>query len=522
MKRKSMVAALILGMCMMNLSGGTVLAAEQQNSETANTGDSSGTDSGQYTEEQINTLKKSLGVPDEEQVANVAVSDPWYWEGTGLWIVTVEMYDANGIFLAGASIDPDTLELERQIAMYDAQRVAQERAEKGLDASGNSQDQDTEDSDEGELQRGITTPLNNASDAVEIVHQMKGLMYIGDQSYNRSLQRNEDSTSSLKPEIGRGILAAFPMDFDGDGSKEIFSVTYDNSSQEGLGKVLHFLFMERAGESWNVVSDQEIVNSLAYTGAAANCLNDNCVKEEDMVFFRKQNGTYEFFYEEYDEGLIATGQEWFFRGFRLENGELTPIEETGELYYCGSPIDEFWENYDGAAGTAIEKFCSLGFSSPHVYFENMTADTNSGLYKILRMTRDMTCSGEEVNQWMASGTTQDVLDGFVSRVENKTGEIPETLEEAQPVQTGNTPFYGIWCYGSKGEADANSYAETLKSSGFDARVFVTTDWSNLNTEKFYVVTAGVYGSEAEANSALASVQSVYPDAYVKYSGDFQG
>ena len=51
---------------------------------------------------------------------------------------------------------------------------------------------------------------------------------------------------------------------------------------------------------------------------------------------------------------------------------------------------------------------------------------------------------------------------------------------------------------------------------------MTTDWSNLNTEKFYVVTAGVYAAESDANAALASVQSVYPDAYVKYSGDFQG
>ena len=89
-------------------------------------------------------------------------------------------------------------------------------------------------------------------------------------------------------------------------------------------------------------------------------------------------------------------------------------------------------------------------------------------------------------------------------------------------QSEDTSFYGIWCYGSKEEGEANSYAETLKASGFDTRVYVTTDWSNLNTEKFYVVTAGVYSTESEANANLTSVQSVCQEAYVKYSGNYMG
>ena len=99
-------------------------------------------------------------------------------------------------------------------------------------------------------------------------------------------------------------------------------------------------------------------------------------------------------------------------------------------------------------------------------------------------------------------------------LENLRDELSGTTAQ----QSEDTSFYGIWCYGSKEEGEANSYAETLKASGFDARVYVTTDWSNLNTEKFYVVTAGVYSTESEANAALTSVQSVCPDAYVKYSG----
>lgn len=85
------------------------------------------------------------------------------------------------------------------------------------------------------------------------------------------------------------------------------------------------------------------------------------------------------------------------------------------------------------------------------------------------------------------------------------------------------PFYGIWCFGSKDEAEADNVASDLRGKGFDGRVFVTTDWENLNSEKFYVVSAGVYSSESEANDALGNVQSSgYGDAYVKYSGSYIG
>lgn len=40
----------------------------------------------------------------------------------------------------------------------------------------------------------------------------------------------------------------------------------------------------------------------------------------------------------------------------------------------------FWENFEGEAGDSIDKFCSLGFASPRVFFENMTVDANSELY----------------------------------------------------------------------------------------------------------------------------------------------
>lgn len=80
-------------------------------------------------------------------------------------------------------------------------------------------------------------------------------------------------------------------------------------------------------------------------------------------------------------------------------------------------------------------------------------------------------------------------------------------------------FYGVWCAGSKSITDAENVASNLKNIGFDARVFVTTDWENLNPEMYYVVTAGVCNTKGEANQLLSAVKkSGYTDAYVKYSG----
>ena len=80
-------------------------------------------------------------------------------------------------------------------------------------------------------------------------------------------------------------------------------------------------------------------------------------------------------------------------------------------------------------------------------------------------------------------------------------------------------FYGIWVYASKSYDEASSFAGDVSSNGFKGFVFTTTDWSNLNSEKWYVVTAGQYETEKEANNKLDEVQKYYPDAYVKYSGD---
>ena len=71
-------------------------------------------------------------------------------------------------------------------------------------------------------------------------------------------------------------------------------------------------------------------------------------------------------------------------------------------------------------------------------------------------------------------------------------EIPRSIlerylkevQQSDSSQSSISPFYGIWCGAAKTEAEAQKQAKKIREDGFDAQVFVTTDWSNLNTEKW--------------------------------------
>jgi len=103
---------------------------------------------------------------------------------------------------------------------------------------------------------------------------------------------------------------------------------------------------------------------------------------------------------------------------------------------------------------------------------------------------------------------------------SKTDETPDSTETGYSSNNGNA-FYGIWCKASKKLAAAQKYAKEMEEKGFTCEVFLTSEWSGLNQDDWYVVSAGVYSSKAEAKKYLKAVQADQPDAYVKYSGDYQ-
>ena len=99
-------------------------------------------------------------------------------------------------------------------------------------------------------------------------------------------------------------------------------------------------------------------------------------------------------------------------------------------------------------------------------------------------------------------------------------EMPEM--EVEVGKNEVEPFWGIWCYASKDGDDADEFAQKLNEKGFDAQIFVSSEWTNLNSVTHFVVTAGTYKTEEDAKSVLESVKaSGYKDAYVKYSGEYK-
>lgn len=85
---------------------------------------------------------------------------------------------------------------------------------------------------------------------------------------------------------------------------------------------------------------------------------------------------------------------------------------------------------------------------------------------------------------------------------------------------GDTPFYGVWIGASKSESDAQDIANAATSKGFSAGCVLSSNWSNLNQDPWWCVTAGYCSSESEAKALCDKAKAAgYPDAYVKYSGN---
>ena len=53
----------------------------------------------------------------------------------------------------------------------------------------------------------------------------------------------------------------------------------------------------------------------------------------------------------------------------------------------------------------------------------------------------------------------------------------------------------------------------MTAKGFDSTIELTTDWSNLNDEEWYVVTTGMWRDREEAESMASSLRLAgYSDA----------
>lgn len=237
----------------------------------------------------------------------------------------------------------------------------------------------------------------------------------------------------------------------------------------------------------------------------------------------------ELYYYSYGIYLIAednTINDVLNNNIKIEEIEIFLSDASDEIKYTeGYPIvicqfddssyDFFW-NYDNGYYTKKTLTALMDYNITHWSYDTY--------YTINSETIEGICNH------IKNGTISFLYYDFDAIINNSEYDYV-TVEDAPQHQneyfetTNNsmTPFYGIWCYGSKDESDAEKFAEDLINKGISATVFVTTEWSNLNSEKYYVVSASIYYTEEDAKSALVEVKAAgYSDAYVKYSGDYLG
>ena len=70
-----------------------------------------------FSDEDLQEIAASLGVPEDVNVEVTVSGDPYYWDAGQRWLVNVEVYQ-DGNFVAGAAVDRDTKEPIRNIYNY--------------------------------------------------------------------------------------------------------------------------------------------------------------------------------------------------------------------------------------------------------------------------------------------------------------------------------------------------------------------------------------------------------------------
>ena len=275
---------------------------------------------------------------------------------------------------------------------------------------------------------------------------------------------------------------------------------------------------------------------------------DSDQDEDRKVFITRKDGTYYYTSIECSNGKIKN---WFITN-TLDGDyseEITELQFVDARYSSESLKNQFlndvsgkWHNQTidtGANGyeydavvtedEIIFTYNSDGHSISNKIVGVVETDTGYLIYLKSDQGRSMyVVEGKSPSEYMHSygdwyqeayyGTSSLGRYPENSDYDNEIEKQTDTLSNINTDQ--NLPFYGIWCGATKDESGAEVIASKLIKNGFPADIFITTEWSNLNPEKWYVVSAGRYDTRDEAEKKLSQVRSYFESAYIKYSGEY--
>lgn len=128
--------------------------------------------------------------------------------------------------------------------------------------------------------------------------------------------------------------------------------------------------------------------------------------------------------------------------------------------------------------------------------------------------------------FLSTDLSEEDSDSSSSDTDETTSTDSESssTNESSVISSHTQPFWGVWVAAMKDLAGAEEVASELSSNGYDAQIFLSSEWENLNADTWYVVTAGVFDTESEAEQVMDELEAsgLTTSAYVKHSGDYKG
>ena len=185
-----------------------------------------------------------------------------------------------------------------------------------------------------------------------------------------------------------------------------------------------------------------------------------------------------------------------------------------------------------AAIIAIMAFSCMGPATSGSDDSSKAADTTTstesasseGVSSASAVSDGVANGSQSASQSVATTSSNSEKAASASASVEGGAESSEQTEPTQPqagTQPGvDAPFWGVWIGGFKNVDGAEEMVADAQSAGLPAMIFETTDWSNLNSEHYYVVSVGVSTDEATAKRLCEQAKEAgFDDAYVKYSGE---
>ena len=311
-----------------------------------------------------------------------------------------------------------------------------------------------------------------------------------------------------------------------------------NDSEQGIARQIHDRLIQLVSYDYDVFRNNKGYDR-AHTAYGALVENSSCIPNHAVC----DGYSFAYIYLLQQAGIEAV----FLDGDAGSNGDLgrhawTIIKLDGKWY----ETDVTWDDY-GSVDEHVDSsqdyydYAKAAFSDSYYreliehYLYAVSTDTMNSFHltddyiyyfedgwKVWLVGDSVHIRSSEIQGYYSKEVISMAPTTLSAGVEDTDFKTELSYEESEELSQ-NQPFYGIWYYASKDRLEAQKKADELTKHGFNARVYISDEWSNLNQERWYSVSAGTCSTKAEAEVVLQRAQEAgFSKVYIKYSGEYIG